>query len=83
VDPSPAAFGVALPFVIRWAEGPPARGGGSAVVAFDLVHPDTAGLEKVVAALGLETEVRVVHGGEPGLRTVVEGPSGRLELATP
>jgi hypothetical protein len=83
VDPSPAAFGVALPFVIRWAEGPPVRGGGSAVVAFDLVHPDTAGLEKVVAALGLDTEVRVVHGDEPGLRMVVEGPGGTLELATP
>jgi Glyoxalase-like domain len=83
LDPSPAAFGVALPFVIRWAEAPPVRGGGSAVVAFHLVHPDAAGLEKVVAALGLDTEVRVVHGDEPALRTVVEGPGGTLELATP
>lgn len=83
VDPSPDGFGVALPFVIRWADSPPVRGGGCSLAAFELVHPDTAGLEKVVAGLGLDTTVNVVAGERPGLRAVVHGPGGNLELATP
>jgi hypothetical protein len=83
VDPSPAAFGVALPFVIRWADAPPVRGGGCRLLRFELLHPDAAALERVVAALDLGADVDVVGGERPGLRALVAGPGGTLELATP
>jgi len=83
VDPVQDRFGAALPFVIRWADAPPVRGGGCVLRQFELVHPDAQALTNAVTALGLDASVDVVAGDRPGLRAVVQGPNGTLELATP
>ena len=85
-DPNPEPFVPALPFVIRWTDGPPIRDRTPCCVlrALRLCHPDAAGLSAIVTALGLIDDViQVEQAASPGLSATIEGPAGMLELATP
>ena len=85
VDPDPTVYGGVLPFVIRWAYGPPVHGHRRRCVLRRLVltHPDAGPLDAVVAGLGLAAEVEVEAGTTPRIVASLEGPAGVLELATP
>jgi hypothetical protein len=78
LDPAPVPFGVALPFVIRWEDGPPLRGQGPGCVLreLQLLHPDPVALRAVLEGLGLGSAVEVGRGPTPGLRATIGGPRG-------
>jgi hypothetical protein len=83
-DPAPV-FAPALPFVIRWQDGPPLHGlpARCSLESLRLVHPDPAALSVILDGVGLSGAVTVVSGDAPGVRAAVVGPRGRLELSTP
>jgi hypothetical protein len=82
-DPAPA-FVPALPFVIRWNDGPPvrARSPRCRLRSLRLLDPDPATLGTIVDEVGLADAVSVERGGACGVRAVVSGPAGSLELST-
>jgi hypothetical protein len=84
VDPPPEPYGTALPFVIRWKEGPPLRGLTDVCELRELRlrHPDVPGLHAVLDGLGLGA-FEVERAGTPGFSVVITGPAGAVELTTP
>jgi hypothetical protein len=84
VDPVDAAFGHAIPFVIRRRErrSDPAA---AACVIEDLrvVHPDPDGIRRVFAALGLSHAPAVERGAAPGLSARIRGPNGARGFVSP
>ena len=80
------AFDGVVPFLIDWEDAPhpsamtPTR---CRLDGFGAFHPDAAGARAALGALGLEGALAVdpvEAGREGGLRAMLEGPGGRLEL---
>ena len=78
VDPVDAAFGRAIPFVIRWRDRPDPGGTIDACVIEDLrvFHPDPDGIRRVFTALGLSGAPPVEAAATPGLSARIRGPNG-------
>ncbi len=81
--PRPTGDGL-VPFVIDWGSTPhPSNDGGSddqrcQLQSFQAVHPEPEPVRHDLRALGAQLEVGM--GTQPGLRAVLEGPGGTLEL---
>ncbi|MEE9279643.1 MAG: hypothetical protein V3V67_05670 [Myxococcota bacterium] len=70
-----------MPFLIDWGTCPhPAlsRAVGCSLVELRGEHPDPAAIQKLLAALGVELEVR--PGPTAALVATLDAPSGRVEL---
>jgi hypothetical protein len=85
VDPVDAAFGHAIPFVIRWRDRPPASATVGACVIEDLrvLHPDPDGIRRVFIALGLSPAPTVQAAAAPGLAARIRGPNGTRRFVSP
>lgn len=77
VDPVEAAFGRAIPFVIRRHDRPAASAvGPCAIEDLRVLHPDPDGVRRVFAALGLSHAPTVEAAAAPGLAARIRGPNG-------
>ena len=77
----PESYGDGLvPFVIDWGQAahPAEAGARCSLEGFRGLHPDPDSIRSALDALGVSFEVAI--GSAPELRSVVVGPSGRLEL---
>jgi len=80
-DPWASRAGGVVPFLIDWLDSPhPGAGEGLGwrVASLHGVHPEPGPVQASLDALGLP--VTVEGGASPGLRAVLETPSGSIEL---
>ena len=70
-----------VPFLIDWGQTPhPAQNNpaGCQLVAVKAIHPEPAGIEAMLEALGVECHVS--RGEQAQLIAIIDTPSGRVEL---
>ncbi len=83
LTPPPAAVPEVVPFLIVWGDTEhPSRTAarGARLESFTAVHPDPAGVQDRLAALGI-TDLTVEPAPAPALRVVIATPSGLVNLA--
>jgi len=74
-------FGNYLPIYIDWKNTPhPSKSTptGLSLVSFEIMHPDSDGLQAIYDALDLG--IRVLRSDRPAMRAIVKGPRGELVL---
>ncbi|MEV0677352.1 VOC family protein [Actinosynnema sp. NPDC050436] len=83
LPPDLLEFGGPAPFLIDWGSSPhPAADAevGLRLVSFEGAHPDPAEARRRLVALGVEGDLPVGEAAAPGLRAVIDGPAGPVEL---
>jgi hypothetical protein len=74
-------LGGVVPFLIDWgdtAHPSTTAASGVTLMGFELRHPQVAEVQAALAAIG--ASATVAPSPQPGLRAVLEGPAGRIDL---
>lgn len=80
-DPTEAVGDGIVPFFIDWGESPHPAGvaaGGATLVGLRAEHPDPEKVSEILAAVGIELDVR--GAAAPALVAELDTPRGRVEL---